>query len=176
VAAPGLKSVAIGVDHGEALRLTLEPNLQLQIPKQAVDKSKPEDKSRRDQQRVPGWNQQEDVLRSQGDLRQEKRDNWRRFQSGTGRRSNYGAILIDGPQQPKTLPPPINTPSTEGGTGWQTIDNFHGQAARFEERNRGNVDQLGGEGGVDVDPRSPQPRARGGASRNRRRFTVAAAY
>ena len=175
VAAPGLKPVAVAVDQGDALRLTLQPTFQLQIPKQSIDKPKSEDKSRRDDRRVPGWNNQETVLQSQGELRQEKRDNWRRFQSGTGRHSNYGAISIDGPAQPRTLAPTTAAP-TNDGNGWQRIDRFHGHAARFEEQNRANVDQLGGDASRDVDPSSPSPRSRGGQTKRRRRFTVASVF
>jgi hypothetical protein len=172
-----LKPVAVAVDQGDALRLTLQPSFQIQIPKQATDKSKPEDKARRDDRRVPGWNQQEHVLQAQGELRQEKRESWRRFQSGTGRRANYGAILIDGgPVQPKTLAPTTAAPPAEDGNGWQRIDRFHGHAARFEEQNRGNLDQLGGDASLDVDPQSPVPRSRGGQVKKRRRFTVASVF
>jgi hypothetical protein len=162
VAAPGLKPVGISAD-------SVQPP-QIQIPALPVDKTKPQDRTRRDDRRSEGWSQQESVVQSQVVLQQERSAAWRRFQSGTGRRNNFGAVLIDGPK-------PTLTPTTAGapqdGSSWGRIDRMHVHAATYEERNRSTLDQLGSDSSLDVDSSAPVSRPRGGGGTRRRRFTIA---
>ena len=165
VAAPGLKPVGVSTDPVQVQPQHLP--LQIQIPKQTVDKTQPQDNTGRDE----GWSRQESLLQSQDGLRQERSATWRRFQGGNRRPSNFGAVLIDGPRQPKTLAP-TTAEAPADGNGWQRIDRMHAHAARFEEKNRSNLDQLGSEPGSELEPSASSPR-RGGAGTLRRRYRLA---
>jgi hypothetical protein len=167
VAAPGLKPVGVSTDPVQA-----QPLPKVQIPALPLDKSKPQDRSRRDERQPEGWGQQETIVQAQVELRHERSAAWRRFQSGSGRRSNFGAVLIDGPKQPRTLAP-TTAAAPQDGNGWVRIDRMHGHAAQFEEKNRPNLDQLGADASLDFDPSSPVSRAGGAGNKKRRRYTIA---
>ncbi len=169
--APSLKPLGLSTERLDQPQLQARLQLQLRIPTQSVDKTKPEDRTEReDEGRAGGWSRQESVVLAQGDL-QSGRDSWRRFQSGTGRRSNFGAIQIDGPSPKKTLTPTTVLPEASGP--WTTIDRWHGRAARFEEWGRKTAEQMGSDPALDLDPQSPVPRTQGGQSKRRRRYRLA---
>jgi hypothetical protein len=163
VAAPGLKPVGLTAEPVQPQHLPA----QIQIPGRPVDKTRREDEPRGNEE---GWSRQESVVQAQVELGHERSATWRRFQGGSNRRSNFGAVLIDGPK-PSTLPPVTAEPPRDAN-GWQRIDRMHGQAALFEEKNRGNLDQLGSETALELDPSSPVPR-RGAQGTKRRRYRLA---
>src|SRR5687767_4900539 len=152
VAAPGLKPVGIQTD-------AVQPQqLQLQIPQLPVDKTKPQEQPRREERRSEGWQRQESAVQSQADLHHDRSAQWRRFQGSADRRSNFGAVVMDGRARPKSFAPTSETPPPSG-RGWPQIDHVQRLAAQFEEKNRPNLGQLGGESSVDMDPNGPSPRS-----------------
>lgn len=159
---------------GEAHLRELQPGLQVHIPQQTVDPTRKRDQRLdhlTDEGGETGWTNQERLVSEQSLLRHRREQAWQRFNERRGGGTNSGAVQIDGgPIKLGDLFPTLPT-IQQPMTGWQRLDHWHQEAAKFEEAHRDRTD-LGTDGSPDLTVEVATPRPRTGANK-RRRFTLA---